>query len=513
VTPESIVVTGDPPQPAARAAFQSRGDRLRLQARRHWPFLVVLGLGLALRVVAEIAYRPALLYIDSYRYLDLVRTTNPAKTQTLGYVFFLWPIVKLGNLFVVSALQHVIGLGIAVAIYALCMRYRVSRWLAAAAAAPVLLDAYQVQIEHTVMSETLFEALLVGGMLALLWHRRPSTRALIVGGVLLGLSVPVRVVSLPLLLPVMLFAFVSGPGGWRRLGRTATVGIAFALPVVAYLGYYRTQAGIWGLTTSDARAMYGRAAEIVDCSTIKIPAFERPLCPVEPLGHRIGIDYYAHTYPVADLVEVPPGKTLNKVVRDFSRRVFKQQALDLLHGVTVDFLKAFRWDRTDARGDVPVARWQFQTRWPFREFDPAAATRRWGGGTPTVVEPLADFLRGYQLSVGYTPGPLIAVALLAGIGAGIGFGNARRARLRAVCWLPTLCALAVVLSADVFEFSWRYQLPLLVLAPIAGALGVTAIVRDPSHRYPASGDDVSNQNVPAGLAASNASHSGSTGGQ
>ena len=103
------------------------------------------------------------------------------------------------------------------------MRYRVSRWLAAAAAAPVLLDAYQVQIEHTVMSETLFEALLVGGMLALLWHRRPSTRALIVGGVLLGLSVPVRVVSLPLVLPVMLFAFVSGPGGWRRLGRTATV--------------------------------------------------------------------------------------------------------------------------------------------------------------------------------------------------------------------------------------------------------------------------------------------------
>ena len=144
MTHESIVVTG---------------DRLRSQARRHWPFLVVLGLGLALRVVAEIAYRPALLYIDSYRYLDLVRTTNPAKTQTLGYVFFLWPIVKLGNLFVVSALQHVIGLGIAVAIYALCMRYRVSRWLAAAAAAPVLLDAYQVQIEHTVMSETLFEAL------------------------------------------------------------------------------------------------------------------------------------------------------------------------------------------------------------------------------------------------------------------------------------------------------------------------------------------------------------------
>ena len=75
--------------------------------------------------------------------------------------------------------------------------------------------------------------------------------------------------------------------------------------------------------------------------------------------------------------------------------------------------------------------------------------------------------------------------MLAGIAAGIGIGNARRARLRAVCWLPTLTALAVVLSGDVFEFSWRYQLPLLVLAPVAGVLGATAIVRDPTRRYPA----------------------------
>jgi hypothetical protein len=460
-------------------------SRLRSTARDHWPFLVILLLGLALRVVTQIAYRPALLYIDSYRYLDLVRTTNPVKTETLGYVFFLWPLVKVGNLFVVSSLQHVMGLAIGVGIYVLCMRYGVSRWLAAAAATPILLDAYQIQIEHNVMSETLFEALLLGGLIALLWHKRPSTRALLVGGLLLGLSVPVRVVSLPVILPAMLFAFVSGPGGWRRLGRATTLGLAFAVPVVAYMGYYRTQAGIWGLTTNDARSMYGRAAQIVDCSTIVLPKYERPLCPVEPLGQRIGIDYYAHTYPVADLVTVPPGQTLNKVVRDFSRRVFKQQPLDLVHGVTLDFFKAFRWDRTDARGDVPVSRWQFQTTWPYEEYDPSAATSRWGGGSPTIVEPLAAFLRGYQLSIGYTPGPLIAVALLAGIGAGLGLGSARRAKLCAVCWLPSLSALAVVLSADVFEFSWRYQLPLLVLAPVAGAIGATAMVRDPSTRYPA----------------------------
>jgi hypothetical protein len=160
--------------------------------------------------------------------------------------------------------------------------------------------------------------------------------------------------------------------------------------------------------------------------------------------------------------------------------------LDLAHAVAVDFLKGFRWHRTDARGDVVVARWQFQTHFPdLAGNHPSVSTRRWGGGPPTVVKPLASFLRGYQLSVGYTPGPFLFLAFLSGILAGCGALCARRSHLRAVVWLPTLTGLGVLLMADIFEFSWRYQLPALVLAPIAGALGVTAMFRDPSAGYPA----------------------------
>jgi hypothetical protein len=32
-----------------------------------------------------------------------------------------------------------------------------------------------------------------------------------------------------------------------------------------------------------------------------------------------------------------------------------------------------------------------------------------------------------------------------------------------------------LLAADLFHFSWRYQLPALVLAPLAGALALTAL--------------------------------------
>jgi hypothetical protein len=34
-----------------------------------------------------------------------------------------------------------------------------------------------------------------------------------------------------------------------------------------------------------------------------------------------------------------------------------------------------------------------------------------------------------------------------------------------------------MLGADLYEFSWRYQLPALITLPIAGALGATAIVQ------------------------------------
>jgi len=59
--------------------------------------------------------------------------------------------------------------------------------------------------------------------------------------------------------------------------------------------------------------------------------------------------------------------------------------------------------------------------------------------------------------------------------AAAGVGRARRSGLRAACLLPTLCALSVLLAADLFHFSWRYQLPALVLAPLGGALGLTAL--------------------------------------
>jgi hypothetical protein len=252
---------------------------------------------------------------------------------------------------------------------------------------------------------------------------------------------------------------------------------AFLLPVVAYAGYFYSVSGSIGLTRTDARDMYGRAATIANCKNLDLPTYEKPLCPTRPVGERKGVDVYAHDRSLATRLVLPKNKQLNQVLRDFAHRVFVNQPLDLAHAVLVDFAKGFSWDRTTAKGDVPVSRWQFQTTYPTFGFDARAAGKRYGGGGPTVNRQLAQFLRAYQLNVGFVPGPFLGLAFLAGLVGAAGVGRARRSGLRAACFLPTACGLLLLLAADVFEFSWRYQLPALVLAPLGGALGVTALTR------------------------------------
>ena len=88
-----------------------------------------------------------------------------------------------------------------VAIYAVLLRRGTPRWLAALAAAPVLLDAYELQTEQTIMPDVWFEALIVAGLVLLLWRPRPTPRAIALAGLALGLSVTVAQVGEILILP------------------------------------------------------------------------------------------------------------------------------------------------------------------------------------------------------------------------------------------------------------------------------------------------------------------------
>jgi hypothetical protein len=103
-------------------------------------------------------------------------------------------------------------MAMAVALYALMLRRGVTRWLAALAVAPVLLDAYQLNAEQTIMPDVLFEALLVAGIVLLLWQPRPALGLVILAGLALGASAPVRQVGEVLIVPALVYVLAASPG-------------------------------------------------------------------------------------------------------------------------------------------------------------------------------------------------------------------------------------------------------------------------------------------------------------
>ena len=183
-------------------------------------FLLVLTAGLVLRVLAETAYRPALLYIDSVKYLEGSVATAPQ-----GYQALLRLLEPVGGLALVAAVQHVFGLAMAVALYAVLLRRGAPRWVATLAAAPVLLDAYQLQLEQTIMPDVLFETMITAGLVVLLWRRAGRgrrgrwRRAALV----LGAAVTVREIGAVLIVPVVVFAALT-VRGWRRRVRRGRAG-------------------------------------------------------------------------------------------------------------------------------------------------------------------------------------------------------------------------------------------------------------------------------------------------
>ena len=460
---------------------------------RHWPFCSLLLAGLCLRVATQIAYQPALLYIDSKKYLFGTQVKTWGAFDPLGYtLLMLHPMLKVTDLAVVALLQHALGLAIAVGLYVLMLRLGVNRWLAALATAPILLDGYQLVAEQTIMPDALFEALVVAGLLILLWRPRLGLIAVGAAGLILGLSAPVRQVGEALIAPALIYALVMA-GSWRRRLLYGTVLTAcFALPVLGYMSYsdFSLHNG-FELSNMGDEYLYGRTAHAADCATLKLPADEWSLCPKPSAATALGVDGLVNIGLSKDQayagssVQPPAGVSLGVLQTRFAHAVIEQQPLRVIGDITNDAMKLFALTRDGLPGDTPIARWQFQDTYPYYPpgITATGATSAnviftlSGGGTVRVDKPVAAALRSYQLNGGYTPGPVFLVSLLAGLGGIVAYRRLGETRLALACLLVTGSGIVLLLGADLYEFSWRYQLPALITLPIAGALGGTALAR------------------------------------
>jgi hypothetical protein len=479
-------------------------------ARRHWMLVILLTAGVGLRVITQIAYRPALFYIDSWKYL-----TGSGGIDPEGYRFLMAPVLWAGNLAVVPALQHLLGLAMGLAIYTVLIRRGAPRWAGALAAAPILLDAYQLQMEQTIMPDVVFEAFIVAGLTILLWTPRPSLKRLVAGALVLGLATDVRQIGELLIIPAAVFAVLVARGDWRRRARWLVVGlVSCAIPMLVYMTVSAASGAGFTLAAHRTNVLYGRAADAANCSTLKLPADEQALCPT-PAQKAAGIDGIINdTNGSYQMFQPPPGKSTAAMSGNFVLRVAKQQPLAIPLSALRDAARLFTLTKDGTTSITAISRWQFQPT--YATYPPgvtlgfvAEQGQRYGGGGPVTIRPLATFLRAYQLDGGYTPGPLLAVLAAAGLAGWLFVFTRRRKDPRPVnpsgaipdpprtgpeartsqaartsqdiqlmaagTALATLTAVCVVLGSDVYEFSWRYQLPALVTLPLAGVLGGTLI--------------------------------------
>jgi hypothetical protein len=505
------------PRPATTRALPA-GALLR----RHWPAAVLLAAGLVLRVLAQFAYRPVLFYIDTTRYLY----NDAPGMDPVGYKGPLRAILAVANFNALAAVQHLLGLALAVVLYVLLLRRGAPRWLAALAMAPLLLDAYQIQVEQMVMPDIWFEALVVTGLAVLLWRPAPGWRTILAGGLVLGTSVIFAQIGEALLLPAVIYLLVLG-GGWRQaLGKAGVLCAAFALPILAYYTVSYLATGNFLPTRTGVTSIYGRMAAAADCATLRLTPAERGMCPTRH-QQALGPDFleFGLQSPIRPYYNGLARSNVDSLIINFDYRVLTQQPLRVLHAYLRDVVRPFALTRDGSPGVTAISRWQFQTSYPY--FPPHASRQvvdssveRFGGGTPAVWVPAARFLRAYQLHGGYTPGPLFALCVLAGL---IGSASllvrrragpaAREPALRArprsapapallappprsapapallappprsapapalACLLFFLSGVSVLLISDVFEFSWRYLLPALVTLVPAGALGIGIVIR------------------------------------
>ncbi len=474
--------------------------------RRNWIASLLVAGGIVMRVITEYAYHPAILYIDTLKYLyDAWPGSDP-----ILYKVPLKMILSLGGtLGTVEFIQHVIGILMAITIYALIVRRGGARWLGAIAMAPVLFDGYQLQAEAMIMPDIWFEALIVAGLAVMLWRPRPTLQMLVLGSLLLGGSVGLRQVGEIFIGPILVLVLVLGGGFIKVLTNVTAVVVAFVLAIALYMGASKVLTGHFRISESSSSLTYGRLASVVDCATLNVPAQARLLCPTK-LEQAKGPDWLEHALngPLRSLSrKLPPALAADpsvraKIVSEFNHAVELQQPFRVVKAVLRDSIKLFAVFRKTDVGDTPIWRWQFHGYFPtFSQYvttayspalhreaifiklpekraKPLAASY---GGAPQVNVTLAKFLRAYQLNGGYAPGPFLALCTLLGLAGSLLLFWRRRlteagGHLAIACLAFFVTGVAVIGMSDVFEFSWRYQLPALVTLPVAGALGAAVVM-------------------------------------
>jgi hypothetical protein len=441
----------------------------RRLATTHWILLALIGVGVALRGLTMFAYRPAFMFFgDSFAYIIGAQRFQPPNDRPFGYSAVLRAVSYVGDLGLVVLIQHAAGVALAVVVYAALFRRGAPPWLAALATSPLLLDAYLIQIEHNILSETMFAVLLVGAVVAA--TRQPFTPAWgLLAGALLSAAALTRTVAIPIAALFVGYLLVRRVG-WRPI---MAFGAAMAIPVLAYMGWFASVYGMFGTTDASGRFLYGRVAVFSDCTGVSLTPNEAKLCDNAAPEFRPNANFYVWSgdSPVRSLGL--PGNGNDQVAQSFSRKIILDQPLTYAQYALTDTAHYFAPGRYLTRVDSPDTPWRFPTSAATSNGNTSVAHNNLDGVPvdPVVSATSADFLRAYQ-SVVYTQGPILLLGLVLGMAA----GYLDRGRRRWDGPFAAAVGLAVIaIPSLTVMFDYRYGLPAIPLLAFAGGIGGIAV--------------------------------------
>ncbi|MET7423691.1 hypothetical protein [Dactylosporangium sp. NPDC005555] len=459
--------------------------------REHRLLAGLLAIGALLRIGMMLAYYPAFGYFyDTRGYMDAASSDTPSPIWPFGYSAMLKVLGTLtGHIVSVSVVQHVMGLAMGVAVYALCTRRGVRRTWSALAAAPVLLDARQIQLEHYVLSETLFSFLVLAGVMLLMWSQDPPLWLAGLSGLVFALAGVTRTVGQPLALMVVLYLVVRRVG-WQRI---ALFTVTMAVPIAGYMAWYHRHYDTYALNSYTGRYLWQRTTTFVDCTRTDFTARERQICPPEPLGQREVSDVYLWGLDREHIGQRYPGPGNDDLFRGFAVKAIRGQPGGLVTAIATD-----AWHLVQPGWQAPVRIGCTTDLWTMPSggrsgnelsdctatlmvtgFEPAGA----GGAAPTVTT-LNSALWAYGQTFVTPPSALVALALFVFAAAARrrraeGRRSGRREAADSVL-LAGMSLSLLLLGVTLSVIDLRFTVPLLVLAPLAAALAAHRVAARPA---------------------------------
>lgn len=468
---------------AAFAAFTSALTRLW---HGHRLFIIAAAVSVVPRVLASLAFRPALLTADSFLYMQEATKARLGDIRPSGYSLLLWLVKPLpAPLLVVTTLQHLMAIAIAALAYGLLRYWGLPAWGACLAALPTLFDTREIALESYILPDTLFTLAVMIVVALLITKSVPRRWQCALAGLLLAYVAVLRGNGLPLAVVAVLFLLIRRVG-WRALAAGAA---AFAVPLFAYVGVYHAEYGQFNITTSDGMFLWSRTTSFANCAGIKPSARLAPLCPdretsVAPPGPAPPWSIHAllAAPTPADYLwagdawwrhDAHPGFNPynNKLGLDFALAAIKAQPLSYLRVSARDVMLVF------LATDRPVSHETMSfTAHPHIRVLPSyyvTDISEYAGITSNthLVQPYAYYLFLYQLPV-YFPGVAFLAVVVAGL-VGVIRNRRRRGGPQALPW--ALAVVSIVVPALVTQSLYRYTMVAIPLACVAAGLAFARV--------------------------------------